>query len=112
MQDLKKGSTKSLATPIENLLAQTINISDIPALPEAARWAIYTTLTMDISAEDLSNIIKANPSLALKLLPLKDFSIAFDLKPLPVLRIVITIPPAHQKSKGKNRLWEIFFISR
>ena len=53
---------------IENLLAQTININEIPALPEATRMAIYKTLTLEKSAEEISNIIKEDPSLTLKIL--------------------------------------------
>jgi putative nucleotidyltransferase with HDIG domain/PAS domain S-box-containing protein len=80
-----------LTTPIENLLAQTINISEIPALPEAARWAIYTTLTMDISAEHLSNIIKANPSLALKILKIANSPVYTRDTPIATIKDAIIL---------------------
>ncbi len=54
--------------PIDNLLAKTIDIGEIPALPEAARIAMYKTLTLEKSAEELSSIIKEDPSLTLKIL--------------------------------------------
>jgi len=54
--------------PIENLLAETIDISEIPSLPEAARIAIYKTLTLEKSAGEISSIIKEDPSLTLKIL--------------------------------------------
>ncbi len=80
-----------MTTPIENLLAQTINISEIPALPEAARWAIYTTLTMDISAEDLSKIIKANPSLALKILKISNSPVYTRDTPVATIKDAIIL---------------------
>lgn len=54
--------------PIDNLLTKTIDIGEIPALPEAARISMYKTLTLEKSAEELSSIIKEDPSLTLKIL--------------------------------------------
>ncbi len=55
-------------------LEELINISDIPSLPEAAKVAISKTLSMDKSADDMAEIIKQSPSLALKILKLANSS--------------------------------------
>jgi PAS domain S-box-containing protein len=60
--------------PIEKLLNQTIDIGEIPALPEAARMAMFKTLTIEKSAEEISSIIKEDPSLTLKILKIANSS--------------------------------------
>jgi len=55
---------------IDNLLAKTINIKEIPSLPEAAKIAILNTLSIERSSSELSNIIKKDPLLTLKILRL------------------------------------------
>ncbi|MCK5570230.1 MAG: HDOD domain-containing protein, partial [Spirochaetes bacterium] len=76
---------------IENLLSQTINISEIPALPEAARWAIYKTLTLEKSAEEISDIIKSNPSLTLKILKIANSPIYTRRIPVSSIKDAIVL---------------------
>ena len=76
---------------IENLLSQTINISEIPALPEAARWAIYKTLTLEKSAEEISYIIKSNPSLTLKILKIANSPIYTRRTPVSSIKDAIVL---------------------
>ncbi len=60
---------------IENRLIETLNIKEIPAFSAAAKLAISKTLIQEKSAEELSNIIKENPSLALKILKVANSSL-------------------------------------
>jgi len=55
-------------------LEELINISGIPSLPEAAKIAISKTLSINKSADDIAEIIKQSPSLALKILKLANSS--------------------------------------
>jgi len=53
---------------IEERLQKTINITDIPTLPEAARLAISSTISIEKSAQEISKIISEDPSLTFKIL--------------------------------------------
>ena len=103
--------------PIENLLAETVDVSEIPSLPEAARIAIYKTLTLEKSAEDISKIIKEDPSLTLKILkvansPLyrgsksvttvKDAIVLLGYKAVKAIILSVTIKDLFQ---GKDSDW-------
>ncbi len=59
---------------IKGRLEELINIRDIPSLPEAAKIAISKTLSLDKSADDIAEIIKQSPPLALKILKLANSS--------------------------------------
>jgi PAS domain S-box-containing protein len=103
--------------PIENLLSQTIDISEIPALPEAARLAIYKTLTLEKSAEEISNIIKEDPSLTFKILKIansplytrtnsvatvKDAIILLGYKTVKAIILSVTVKDIFE---GKEKKW-------
>jgi len=60
---------------IEERLQKTINITDIPTLPEAARLAVSSTISFEKSAQQISKIISEDPSLTFKILRVANSSI-------------------------------------
>ena len=53
---------------IEKKLLDFIDFKEIPSLPEAAKFAISSSLSNNKSMNDIAKIINQNPSLTLKIL--------------------------------------------
>ena len=76
---------------IESRLAEAINIGDIPALPEVARLAITKTLTMEKSADEISKVIREDPSLTLKIMKMANSPLYTRDRPVSNIKDAIVL---------------------
>ncbi|UCB44422.1 MAG: HDOD domain-containing protein, partial [Spirochaetota bacterium] len=110
---------------IEKLLKQTINITEIPELPEYAKIAISSTFTGEKSIEQLIRTVRDSPSITLKLLKvanspfyarvrpvsnIKDAIVLLGYKTVKSIIISITIRDIFQNQELKWFDYNAFFL--
>lgn len=76
---------------LEARLLQTLNIDEIPSLPDAAKVAISATLSAKKSAEAMSKVIAESPSLTLKILKVANSSIYSRIQKVSSIKEAIVL---------------------
>ena len=76
---------------IDTLLTQTINIKEIPELPEYAKIAISSTLTGEKSIEQLIQTVRDSPSITLKLLKVANSPFYARVRPVSNIKDAIVL---------------------